>query len=115
VNPNGTVGSTLAIASASDNTWLPQIAQRTGDQMTVTLYSDQGAGDPAFDFGVRGQDVDISPLALVGSVYNISSVVNVRERTPAISCASSTSCQVPYRRYDNAQGADRVKYRMLTY
>lgn len=95
--------------------------------MVVTYRS--AIADEVFDFSVRGQDVDITPLTLVGPAFDVAAMPGVRERSPAIRCGTGVSCQVAYRSYvDRAQtgtppapvtdpsvGADRCRGRVLSY
>lgn len=128
VNPNGSLGGTLSIAATTSSEVEPDVATRSGDLLVVSYRT--AATSERFDFGVLGQDIDLSPLSLVGSAFTISSQTKVRERAPAIKCASSTNCEVAYRVYvdrihessdppppvtDPSVGADRVRGRMLSY
>lgn len=118
-NPNAsndpTLGSTINIASANLDELAPDIAQRLDDQMIVTFHRNS-APQEVFDFDVIGQDVDVSPLSLVGAAFTIAAdLQGNRQRFPTLKCSASTTCQVAYRFYDDTQGADRVRGRVLGY
>ncbi len=130
VSPNGGIGLLEVI---SDTTFgfdeiEPAIANRSGDAMVVT-YSRRPIG-AEFDHDVHARDIDAAPLEPLGPPFVVSAappVVShpVREQTPAVSCSASTTCQVVYQRYSDAErenappvdapGVDRVRGRMLTY
>ena len=108
------VGAAFAVASSTDDEYAPRIGLRTGTDEEVTYY--RIPQTVAFNFDVWGQS--LAGGALSGAPFVISNSSTIREMTPTIACASSTSCVALYRWFDPADtttDADRIKARALSY
>jgi hypothetical protein len=124
VTPSG-VGSTIAVAAnVNQDEVQPRVANRSGASFVVTYRT--GHNSERFNFDIYGQDVTFSPLGLSGPAFAIANANHNRERTPAVSCASASSCQSAHRTYLESPpphptpqppfyGADRVHGAMLSY
>jgi hypothetical protein len=111
---DGTITNTFVAAGTTANEYAPRLVTRDSQTQEVVYWVDPTGA--TYDFDVYGQT--ILSGAPSGSRYAVSAQSNIREMTPALACASTTSCTAVYRWFNAADGttdADRTKARVVTY
>lgn len=102
---SNTVTGTLQLTVVGDERE-PRVTHRTGGSLVVAYRS--AATGERFDYNVLGQEIAFSPLAVSGSAFAVAAAASVRERSPAIACASGVGCQVALRRYIESPQSGQV-------